>query len=67
MDQTASNRSMSDAFRKRAEEFAVKAGQAQSPEAKQAYLDLAQMYEDLSRSVEHLELLQVRWGDQEPD
>jgi hypothetical protein len=66
MDQTTLKRSISDAFRKRADEFAVKAGQAQSPEAKQAFLDLAQLYEDLSKSVEHLEL-QAPLGDQDPD
>ena len=59
MDQPASNHPYVVAFRRRASEFVAKAGQSKSPEDREAWRQLAAMYEDLAERLEELERLQA--------
>lgn len=43
-----------DVFRERSAEFTAKSEDAQSSEAKQAYLDLADMYQNMANSLAEL-------------
>jgi len=59
MDQPASNDAFIVTFRRRAAEFVAKAGRSQAPEDREAWRQLAAMYEDLAQRLEELDRLQA--------
>ena len=49
-----------DALRQRAAQLATRANTAESPEAREAFEDLARMYEEMANAVAELERLRRR-------